>query len=227
MYSFHFNFEIESMEGVKAVNLTLAQIFEDERVDFKCYYEMKEETILFFGLHQSEVMELMIQDAALMDDLSMYAHLCEEGIGEFDESEIDARIKKYSFEEFMNSLDPDEFETPEESQEKMDMLYDMSFFMGEENDDDEEEFEEFEEEAVENSNGDKSVMIDPNLLMNMDEQAVSDMNEYVLENMEGGQDALVMDGNSLEDMFMQMFEDPEFLQQEMKPMLKERLIRKV
>lgn len=225
MYSFHFNFEIESGEGVKAVNLTLSQIFEDERVDFKCYYEMKEETILFFGLHQSEVMELMIQDAALMDDLSMYAHLCEEGVGEFDESEIDGRIKKYSFEEFMNSLDSDEFETPEETREKMDMLYDMSFFMGDDNDDDEEELEEFE--ADENTDATKSVMIEPSLMMNMDEEAVSDMNDYVLENLEEGQNALVMDGNALEDMFMQMFEDPEFLQQEMKPMLKSRLQRKV
>lgn len=224
MYSFHFNFEVESQEGVKAVNATLAQIFEDERVDFKCYYEMKEETILFFGLHCSEAMELMIQDAALMDDLSMYAHLCEEGIGEFDESEIDTRIKIHSFEAFLNSLDPDEFETTEESREKMDMLYDMSFFMGAD-DDDEEEFEEFE--ADENTDATKSVMIEPSLMMNMDEEAVSDMNDYVLENLEEGQNALVMDGNALEDMFMQMFEDPEFLQQEMKPMLKSRLQRKV
>ena len=226
MYSFHFHFEANSREGVKEINLTLAQIFEDERVDFKCFYEIKEGSFLFFGLHNSENMDIMINDAALMDDLSMYVHLCEEGVGEISESDIDERIKKYSFEEFMNSLDPEEYYTPEESEQFSDMMYDASFFNQLSGDDFEQEEGNGEEETVEELS-DSSVMIDPNLIMNMSEEAISDMSEHVLSEIDDGKSAYVMDGNSLEDMFMKMFEDPEFLQQEMKPMLKERLVRNI
>lgn len=182
-YNYNFTLGTVSAKTAQIFSDTLSQFFDDERIQFECYFEPEEGGIWFFGLYGTDDEALFKKDSKVFKAMMDYANVFD--IPEDGMVGIDERIEFASLQEFEKNFDDSEYESPDDS---LNIMCEFSR--------DEIEHNEVVEET--DTSELSTVTFAPSMLSNVDGDVINDIAGFALEKAEPGENILVLNDDAIE-----------------------------